>query len=68
MFLVYAKNKSISEICLKMEEEDLGTLWHRRLGHLNNKFIQAMQKKDMVKGLPNLKDETKVCTVCNGIC
>ena len=65
MFLLYAKKKPRSEACLKVEEEDLGTLWHRRYGHLNNKFIHLMQKKEMVKGLPNLRDESRVCTVCN---
>lgn len=65
MFLIYAKNKSISEKCLKVEEEDLGSLWHRRLGHLNNMSIQIMQKKELVKGLPSMKNEGNVCTVCN---
>jgi len=41
MFLVYAKKKPTSEKC------------HRRFGHLNNKSIQIMAKKGMVKGLPS---------------
>lgn len=65
MFLVYAKNKVIPDKCLKVEEEDAGVLWHKRLGHLNNKTIQLMQKKELVKGLPILKMEDNVCTVCN---
>lgn len=65
MFLIYAKGKSVSEKCLKVEEEDLASLWHRRLGHLNNMSIQTMQKKQLVKGLPDMKNEEKVCTVCN---
>ncbi|XP_006392748.2 uncharacterized protein LOC18010455 [Eutrema salsugineum] len=65
MFLIYAKEKPVSEKCLKVEEEDLGSLWHRRLGHLNNMSIQIMQKKELVKGLPNMKNEENVCTVCN---
>ncbi|CAA7019223.1 unnamed protein product [Microthlaspi erraticum] len=65
MFLVYAMKRPISGSCFKLEEEDLENLWHRRFGHLNNKSIQLMQRKQMVKGLPNLKDEVKVCTVCN---
>lgn len=65
MFLVYAKKKPIPENCLKMEDEDLCSLWHRRFGHLNNKSIQIIKKKEMVKGLPSFQDESKVCTVCN---
>lgn len=65
MFLIHAIKKPISADCLKVEEEDLGTLWHKRFGHLNKKSIQLMQKKEMVKGLPNIKDDDKVCTVCN---
>ena len=66
MFVIHAKKKKLkAEKCFKMEEEDLGMLWHRRFGHLNNKSLQVMQKKQMVKGIPSLKDETKVCTVCN---
>lgn len=69
MFLVYAKKKpyfeSISERCLSVEEEEIGSLWHRRFRHLNNKSIHFMQKKELVKGLPNIKNEVKVCTICN---
>lgn len=48
-----------------MKDEDLGSLWHRRFGHLNNVSIQLMQKKEMVRGLPSLQNESKVCEVCN---
>lgn len=65
MFVIYAKNKVVSEACLKVEEEDLGFLWHIRFGHHNNKSIQLMRKKELVKGLPNLKLQDKVCAVCN---
>jgi len=65
MFLVNAVKKPITTNCLKIEGEDLGTLWHKRFGHLNNMSIQLMQRKEMVKGLPNIKEDNKVCTVCN---
>jgi hypothetical protein len=66
MFLVYAKMKPLPGNCLKMEEEDLETLWHRRYGHLNNKSIQIMQQKQMVKGLPKFKEAAdNVCKICN---
>lgn len=37
----------------------------RRFRHLNNKSIQLMEKKEMVRGIPKLRDEAKVCTVGN---
>ena len=55
MFLVYAKMKPLPGNYLKMEEEDLEILWHKRYGHLNNKSIQIMQQKQLVKGLPKFK-------------
>jgi transposase InsO family protein len=66
MFLVYAKMKPLPGNCLKMEEEDLEILWNRRYGHLNNKSIQIMQQKQMVKGLPKFKGAAdNVCKICN---
>lgn len=65
MFLINAKKKSMSVSCLKVEEEDLESLWHRRFGHLNKNSILFMQRKGMVEGLPNIKDTAKVCTICN---
>jgi len=62
MFQVYIKKKPTSKNCLKVEEEDIGSLWHRTFGHLNNKSIHIMAKKGMVKGLPSLKEDVKVCT------
>lgn len=65
MFVIHAEKKHVPGSCLKIEDEDLGALWHRRFGHLNTKSLLIMQKKGLVKGLPNLIDESKVCTVCN---
>ena len=50
---------------LKIEDEDLEALWHKRYGHLNSKSIQIMQQKQMVEGLPKLKKAVKLCTICN---
>ena len=48
----------------EIEDEDLEALWHKRYG-LNSKSIQIMQQKQMVEGLPKLKEAVKVCIVCN---
>lgn len=65
MFLVDAVKKSTPAECFQVEDEDLGELWHKRFGHLNNQSLQLMKKKELVKGLPELKGAEKICTVCN---
>ena len=39
-------------------------LWHERFDHLNFKYLQQLQKKSMVEGLPIIKATTKVCKGC----
>ena len=65
MFSVHAKMKPLVDKCLKIDEEDLEAMWHKRYGHLNSKSIQIMQQKQMEEGLPKLKETVKVCIVCN---
>ena len=65
IFSVHAKMKPLVDKCLKIEDEDLEALWHKRYGHLNSKSIQIMHQKQMVEGLPKLKEVVKVCTFCN---
>ena len=65
MFVLHAMVKSLPRKCLKVEEENLEDLWHRRYEHINHHFIATMQKKQMVKGLPKLKEVAGVCEVCN---
>ena len=53
MFLVHAKMKPLVDKCLKIEDEDLKALWHKRNGHLNSKSIQIMPKNKGWKDYPN---------------
>lgn len=39
-------------------------LWHLRYGHLNSKRLQLLKNKEMVRGLPSIKDQKKVCEGC----
>jgi hypothetical protein len=39
-------------------------LWHQRYGHINHPDLLLLQKKNMVKGLPMLKNEKVVCNGC----
>ncbi|KAI3713826.1 hypothetical protein L1987_72412 [Smallanthus sonchifolius] len=65
MFLVNATMVTRDSICYKMEEEDVDQLWHRRLGHVNNKSLRTMQFRRMVEGLPRIAEASKSCEVCN---
>ncbi|BBH07042.1 ADP glucose pyrophosphorylase large subunit 1 [Prunus dulcis] len=51
--------------CLIASTDDLSDLWHRRYGHVNNKSLKALESKQLVKGLPQLKATNKACTVCH---
>lgn len=54
----------LSEFCNKVEERDLGHLWHCRFGHLSDKGLRTLLHKDMVRGLPELQESSKVCDDC----
>ena len=38
-------DESLVDKCLKIDDEDLEALWHKRYEHLNSKSIQIMQQK-----------------------
>ncbi|GJZ28589.1 retrovirus-related pol polyprotein from transposon TNT 1-94 [Tanacetum coccineum] len=71
MFLFKANPVSSMEngtngVCHKAEVEiDSNTqLWHQRFGHINTKSLQLLHDKNLVKGLPPIKDEDKPCADC----
>jgi hypothetical protein len=39
-------------------------LWHQRYGHINHPDLLLLQKKNMVEGLPMLKNEKFACDGC----
>jgi hypothetical protein len=39
-------------------------LWHQRYGHINHPDLLLLQKKNMVEGLPMLKNENVSCDGC----
>ena len=47
--------------CLLADVKDPSWLWHFRYGHLNFGGLQALQKKNMVLGLPQIAIPSKVC-------
>ena len=44
--------------------EDSTHLWHKRLGHVSYKSLNYLQKNDMVKTLPVIETDQKVCEIC----
>ena len=52
------------QTCFQTSSQDLSWLWHYRFGHLNFSGLKTLQKKEMVKGLPEIKDPSKVCEEC----
>lgn len=65
MFIVSATMKANLLKCLMIEEDEMACLWHKRCGHLNNTSIRIMHDKQLVNGLPKMKEASKVCEVCN---
>ncbi|GAU30308.1 hypothetical protein TSUD_385290 [Trifolium subterraneum] len=50
--------------CLATSENRSEWLWHYRLGHLNFRDLNQMQRKRMVSGLPDIKVSYEVCEEC----
>lgn len=54
----------LSESCNKIEESDLTHLWHCKFGHLSHKGLKKLIQKDMVIGLPQLQQSSRMCDDC----
>nr|KYP60819.1 Retrovirus-related Pol polyprotein from transposon TNT 1-94 [Cajanus cajan] len=50
--------------CLNVTSENITSLWHQRFGHLNMKGLRTLAYRKMVQGLPILKNQFKLCTIC----
>lgn len=50
--------------CLKVTETEDAMLWHSRYGHLGFKGLKLLAQKGMVRGLPELNENTGVCENC----
>lgn len=61
--IIQEKDK-VDSTCFHTSSEDLTHLWHCRFGHLSNKGLNVLQRKEMVKGLPKLSKDRKVCDDC----
>ena len=50
--------------CLLTKINEEPWRWHARLGHINFKTIRNMAKLEMVRGLPEINEEKKLCESC----
>ncbi|CAJ2635107.1 unnamed protein product [Trifolium pratense] len=50
--------------CLQMTKDEETNLWHKRYAHLTLKGLKVLTGKNMVKGLPELKDNDDKCNDC----
>lgn len=50
--------------CLLTSGTSESSKWHARLGHVNLETIKMMITKELVSGIPQLKDEKETCVSC----
>ncbi|GKA70358.1 zinc finger, CCHC-type containing protein [Tanacetum coccineum] len=51
-------------VCLLANLKDTTWLWHARLGHLNFESLKTMTQRDLVHGIPTIKQTKQICDVC----
>jgi hypothetical protein len=64
MFMLHATVAPKTSNYFQTIIEDNTHLWHCRYGHLSYKGLRILQHKQMVRGLPQLKDSSKICIDC----
>ena len=64
MFMLHATIAPKTSNCFQTIIEDNTHLWHCRYEHLSYKGLRILQHKQMVRGLPQLKDSSKICIDC----
>ena len=64
MFILLARILPKASTFFQKILKDNTHLWHCRYGHLSFKGLRTLQYKQMVRGLPQLKAPSKICTDC----
>lgn len=67
MFVILAKVKEPRVMEMNQVQstyEAVEEMWHYRYGYLNHHSLADLAEKEMVTGLPKLKDEATACEVC----
>ena len=39
-------------------------MWHERMGHLNYSSLVALERQEMVMGLPSIRESAQICEAC----
>ena len=63
-FILLARILPKASTCFQTILEDNTHLWHYRYGHLSFKGLRTLQYKQTMRGLPQLKATSKICTDC----
>ncbi|KAM1393925.1 hypothetical protein ACFX2F_030029 [Malus domestica] len=64
MFIIVAQHQLSVQACFNALTDDPVQLWHCRYGHLSLGGLKMLQQKQMVSGLPQIKDSSRVCENC----
>ena len=64
IFILLAIIMSQTAICFQTIIEDKTHRWHHRYRYLGFKGLRTLQHKQMVRGLPQFKASSKLCTNC----
>ena len=51
---------------LMSHSNETNKLWHEIFGHMNYKYLQALNKDGMVEGIPPIKTSSGACIGCGG--
>jgi len=65
LYLVdFNSKKANLQACL-FSKNSMGWLWHRRLAHIGMSTLKKLMKKDLVRGLKDIKfEKDKLCSAC----
>ena len=55
---------SSNDQALLSHANETSKIWHERFGHMNNKYLQALHRDEMVEGLPQFKSSNGACVGC----
>ncbi|KAM0826297.1 hypothetical protein ACQ4PT_068956 [Festuca glaucescens] len=51
-------------VCLLSKTEDMSWRWHARFGHLHFRALHTLSRRDMVRGMPEVKRVEEYCDGC----
>lgn len=56
--------KQREQRCLQITTEEIPNLWHERFGPISHRGMKTLQRKGMVRRLPNFDIQTYTCSDC----